>query len=550
MKPSCSLFLVLVLTACAPRLLPPPKIHVYRDDRPIPGPPKARDPSLASEIIEMSFAHQLGQVLDAPRAVRKLLGRPYQALDVDAFDEVPNSSWFTNRSGRTVLSLEEVRRGPNRSSGPDTTGPWTVVALKSAGVTPGMTVVDSRGDRYILKFDPPAFPELPSGTEVVATRLLYAAGYNVPENYIVYLAPDRLVSAPGAGLTVATSDKRGPIRKRSMTRRDLDHLLGKVNPDGRKQIRVLASRFLSGVPVGPWGYTGVRKDDPNDAYPHEHRREVRGFYVVASWINHADMKEENTLDMYDPERRVLTHYLIDFGASMGSNSTNPSNPRRGQANSFDLKDSFTRLVTLGLWVHDYERAPKIIRYPSVGYLENDLFKPGRWKPMYPVPAFENMTKRDAFWGARIVTAFTDAQIEAAVAAGRFSDPDAAAYLAGFLRERRDRIGRYWFTRLNTLDQFTLTDASTLSFVDLAVSRGYAAAGQTRYRYQVLSPPGRVLDQGHLSLPSLSLQPAWQGHEYVAVSLLPRRPAYQAKPVLVYLRPTGEGWELLGLRRLD
>jgi len=550
MKPSCSLFLVLVLTACAPRLLPPPKIHVYRDDRPIPGPPKARDPSLASEIIEMSFAHQLGQVLDAPRAVRKLLGRPYQALDVDAFDEVPNSSWFTNRSGRTVLSLEEVRRGPNRSSGPDTTGPWTVVALKSAGVTPGMTVVDSRGDRYILKFDPPAFPELPSGTEVVATRLLYAAGYNVPENYIVYLAPDRLVSAPGAGLTVATSDKRGPIRKRSMTRRDLDHLLGKVNPDGRKQIRVLASRFLSGVPVGPWGYTGVRKDDPNDAYPHEHRREVRGFYVVASWINHADMKEENTLDMYDPERRVLTHYLIDFGASMGSNSTNPSNPRRGQANSFDLKDSFTRLVTLGLWVHDYERAPKIIRYPSVGYLENDLFKPGRWKPMYPVPAFENMTKRDAFWGARIVTAFTDAQIEAAVAAGRFSDPDAAAYLAGFLRERRDRIGRYWFTRLNTLDQFTLTDASTLSFVDLAVSRGYAAAGQTRYRYQVLSPPGRVLDQGHLSLPSLSLQPAWQGHEYVAVSLLPRRPAYQAKPVLVYLRPTGDGWELLGLRRLD
>ena len=30
--------------------------------------------------------------------------------------------------------------------------------------------------------------------------------------------------------------------------------------------------------------------------------------------------------------------------------------------------------------------------------------------MYPMPAFENVTLRDTFWGARIVTSFSDAQI--------------------------------------------------------------------------------------------------------------------------------------------
>ncbi len=54
------------------------------------------------------------------------------------------------------------------------------------------------------------------------------------------------------------------------------------------------------------------------------------------------------------------------------------------------------------------RAATRVRYPSLGYMENDLFKPHKWKPMYPVPAFENLTRRDAFWGAQIVTSFSEA----------------------------------------------------------------------------------------------------------------------------------------------
>jgi len=541
----CSLSL---LTACGSRLLSPPDRPFHPDDRPIEK-PRSRDPRLVQEIIDKGMDYQLKQALDLPRTVRKLTGHPYQALDVDPFDEAPNSSWFTNRNGRRPLSLEEIHRGPNRETGPDTTGPWQVISLKSAGVTPGMTIVDPRGHRYILKFDPPDFPELASGAELVASRLFHAAGYNVPENYIAHLPPSRLTVAPEARIKIATLDKRQPLQERPMTREDLEQVLRRANPAGRERIRVLASRFLPGTPVGPWSYTGTRTDDANDIYPHEHRRSVRGLYVIASWINHADMKEENTLDMYDPERRRLTHYLIDFGASLGSNSTNPSNPRRGRANSLDIKDSLLRLFTLGLYVHDYERAPRIIHFPSVGYLGNDLFRADGWKPMYPVPAFENLTLRDAFWSARIVTSFSDAQIETAVAAGQFSNPDAAADLVRFLRERRDRLGRYWFARVNPLDRFEPRGAE-LRFADLAILHGYADASRTRYQYAVHSPQDELLAEGTSSRTILSLEPSWNRFDYVVVSLLPQRPNLDAKPILVYLRPCEESWTTIGLRRFD
>jgi hypothetical protein len=493
-----------VLLGCGSLALQrPPVAHTHGDQRPLPAVPHTRTPSLANDIVEMSFAYQVEQFFDAPRLWRKWSGRPYEALNVDRFDEVPNSSWFTNRNQVAPLSLEAVRQGASLTGGPDTTAPWQVVSLKSAGVTPGMTVIDGRGDRYIVKFDPPDFPELPSAAEVVVSRLFHAAGYNVPENYIAYLSPNILEPAPGAKFSIGTSDKRSSLTERALSRDDLEAMLRKANPMGAPRVRVLASRFLPGRPVGPWSYRSTRSDDYNDVYPHEHRRDLRGLYVICSWLNHADMKEENTLDMYDPERRrVLTHYLIDSGAAMGSNSTHPSGPRRGRANSFDLKESLTRLLTLGLYVRDYERAPRTVDYPAAGYLGNEVFKPESWKPMYPMPAFEEMTRRDAFWGTRITTSFSDAQIAAAVSAGEYSDPAAAAAVAAFLRERRDRIGRYWFARLNSLDRFAIEDEA-LVFADLALDRGYAT--DTVYDFAVWTEEGKELTSGVLKEGRLPLE---------------------------------------------
>ena len=546
---SALLFAIVIIAGCGSgRSLTPPARYVYPDTLAITQPDE-RTTSLIKEAFNKSFDYQVKQILDFPRGVRKVTDNAYEALNVDNFDEVPNSSWFTNRNGVSPMTLDAIRRGPNRHAGPDTSGAWTIEAGKSAGTTPGFTILDARGDRYFIKFDPPNYPELPSGAEAVSARLFYAAGYNVPENTVAYMHPDKLVIHPDAKISLETNDKRPAVRKHKMTQENLNAVLNLANPSGKPQIRVLASRALDGVIIGPWPY-GVRKDDPNDIYSHEHRRELRGLHVIAAWLNHADMKEENTLDAYDPESGYVRHYLFDFGASLGSNSKQASNPRRGQANGFDMKHALVHMLTLGLYVYDYERAPQTIRYPSVGYLENDLFNPKKWKPIYPAPSFENLTRRDAFWGTKIVTSFTDEQIEAAVSTGEYSDPGAAETLSAFIKERRDITGRYWFTRVNTLDRFEIRKATGLKFTDLAVARGYADAGKTRYQIEVLSPDGTTLHQQEQMETVVTPDPTWQAYAHIVVSLLPRRPDYQAKPVLVYLRYDDSRWEVIGLRRLD
>ncbi|MFT5374153.1 MAG: hypothetical protein ACI906_000969 [Candidatus Latescibacterota bacterium] len=537
-----SMLITGVLISCAPHV--PPQ---QPDDAPLASIPPSRSTHLVEEIVDKSFDYQIKQILDLPRQVRRLVGKPYEALDVDAYDEVHNSSWFTQRIGYETFSPEQIRRGPNRSTGPDTTGLWTVLSLKTAGVTPGMTIVDARGDRYIIKFDPPAYAELASATEVIATRLLHASGYNVPENYIAYLNPERLVPGDNARLALAKADKRPARAKRPLTREDLQLIVARANPSGAKRVRVLASRFLPGRPIGPWPYIGVRTGDANDRYPHEHMRALRSLYVIASWLNHADMKEENTLDIFDENTRTVRHYLIDFGAAMGSNSTGPSNPRRGQANSFDLKDSLLRLFTLGLYVPAYERAQKTVHFSSIGYVQNELFNPGAWKPMYPNPAFENLTQRDAFWGARIATAFSNAHIRAAVMEGRLSNSDAAAALELFLRQRRDAIGRYWFARTNPLDQFCATKDS-LYFSDLAIDRGFADAATTHYVYNVTTGAGKKVATGSTTQRTLVLMKNWALHEKLIIHLNPERPHMAIAPLRVYLHRRDESWAVGGVSR--
>ena len=43
--------------------------------------------------------------------------RPVRAMNVNTLDEVPDSSWFTNRIGRKPMSIDELVRGPDRARG-------------------------------------------------------------------------------------------------------------------------------------------------------------------------------------------------------------------------------------------------------------------------------------------------------------------------------------------------------------------------------------------------------------------------------------------------
>lgn len=505
---------------------------IPNDQRPGPE-PKAISINIGSNGFEQQVAAQVRQFLDLSRHLRKIAGRPKQAMNVDAFGEVPNCSWFTNRNAIQRMSVEEIARGPDSGISLDTSAAWTVIRAKVEGITPGFHIEDSHGIRYVIKFDMAGYPELATGAEVVSTKLFYAMGYNVPENYIVCFDPKIL----RVGEEVKFTDEKG--RNRPMNQQDLEQILEKIQrlPDGR--IRVVASKYLEGNLKGPFRYIGTRDDDPNDLIPHEHRRELRGLRVIAAWLNHYDTKANNSLDAY-VEDGYMKHYLIDFGSTLGSRAGKPKPPHVGYENDVDLHEIFRNVLLLGLWPRPWERVEPV-RYTSVGRFRSDIFHPQKYKGIIPNPAFENMTLQDGYWGAKLVMSFTDEQLEAAVEQGQYSEPAAAAYILQTIIERRDIIGRYWFSKVNPLGKFELRGTpdggQELHFADLAVESGLESTDQTEYRCDLIHEGEykqeiKLFEKTHVSLSEVvDMDGVWEMRIYAKRG----SDSKWIRPVKVYLR---------------
>src|SRR6185503_20008763 len=140
------------------------------------------------------------------------------AANANTLGEVPDSSWFQNRHGQFRLSTDQLVRGPNKTSGPSTDQPWSVTGAKTEGVTPGFRIVDSRGDTYVIKFDPITNPEMATAAEIISTKFFYAMGYNVPENYLVFFRREDVRVDKGAQISVGLGSS---LR---MTETDLNQL--------------------------------------------------------------------------------------------------------------------------------------------------------------------------------------------------------------------------------------------------------------------------------------------------------------------------------------
>ena len=283
--------LILLLCSCGSGrefVIPEPMPH---DMRSIPE-PKPQKIYVFADALDKQITEQITEFFQFSRHVRNLLGKPKQALNLNAFGEVDNSSWFTNRNANELMSIEEVVRGPDSGKGPDTTA-WTIVIAKSEGVTPGFAIRDGTGVLYFIKFDPKGYTGLATGAEVVSTKLFYAAGYFAPENYIVYFHP-RILKV-GAKVDFVDGETG---EKRYMNESDVRKLMSKVQVESSGYYRALASKAIPGRVKGPFKYVGTKSDDPNDIIPHQHRRELRGLRVMAAWLNHFDTKSGNTLTSY------------------------------------------------------------------------------------------------------------------------------------------------------------------------------------------------------------------------------------------------------------
>ncbi len=528
-------FSTLVPAATGPRF--------YRDD-PIARVPESQDASRAT-VNEIGDLYEMTYNLFVQPGY-KPSGR--RAQNLNTIDEVPDSSWFTNRIGVRPVSIDEIVRGPIIGDAPDPSR-WTIIREKTSGAHPGVTARDAKGQTWFLEFDPDFYPEAATAAVVMATKFFWALGYNQVESFLTTFDPKHMEFDPKATL-------RRPNGKRTpFTRDDIDELLQNVarNPDG--SYRVVAGRLLPGKVIGTFRYSGTRPDDPNDIVPHEHRRELRALRVFGAWTNLTDLKALNTLDTLVTENghSVVKHWLQDVGSTFGM--CNDLHEWDLSWEHFIQSDTtMKRLVSFGFAFSPWQTVDYVER-PSIGKFEGDRFEPRKWRPQTPTVAYMELRDDDGFWAAQRVAAFSDDMIRAIVHTGQFSDAAAEKALGDILIKRRDKILASYLPAVNPIvapklenDRLTFDNAAVAAHVAQPPASYHAvwlqfdnSTGETRPIGETTSTTTTLAAPAGLPTGAAS---------YIAVNVSAESAEHAAwrKPVQTYFRRTAAGWQLVGLER--
>jgi hypothetical protein len=539
--------LIALLTVAAAAATASTSERRFYDDDPIAREPESRSAAGAKPLnIELFFEYGYNLFVTASRPPSET-----RAGNVNTIDEVPDSSWFTNRIGTAPLTAAQLARGVN-SDTPPSPEQWTLLREKSAGTNPGFTARDANGQTWFLQFDSPDYPEGSSAAVEISTKLFWALGYNQVETFITTFDPARVVIDPTATV------KRPNGARTRFSQDDITRVLERAarNPDGT--YRASAGRLLPGNVLGPFRYQGTRSDDPNDLVPHEHRRELRALRVFGAWTNLVDWKAGNTLDALVEEngRSIVKHYLQDVGSSLGM-ANNKHEWDMGWEYYYDRPATRKRFFTFGFALSPWQTVP-YTEYPSINIFEGDRFDPTAWKPQTPVTAYIELRADDAFWAARRVMAFTDELIGAAVQTGQYSDPAAERHLAAVLIKRRDAIGRAYLTAINPVVNPRLDPAGVLTFENAAVVARFAEAPAAYravwFRFDNATGETRPIAETRSTTTSMAqppgLLPAAPG-SFIAIDIAADSATHESwqRPVRVVFRRSGEGWKLVGLDRL-
>lgn len=491
-----------------------------------------------------------------------------EAVNVNSVDEVPDSSWFTNRIGKRPLSVEELVRGPcgDKTLDPEAPdGSWVIDMGKPNGANPGFRIKVEGVGKFMLKADPSDQPERATGATAIAARLYHAAGFWAPCDSVVYLKPSILKLSPGLTVT----DNSGVARP--FDQAALDGVLAKASKRGDR-VRMVASRWLPGRALGPFRYEGTREDDPNDVIPHQDRRDLRGGRLLAAWLNHFDSREQNSMDVWlaeDPKDKDASpghvrHYYIDLGDCFGSEwEWEEISKRLGHAFYFDAEYALLDFVTLGIPERPWDRASHDPQGDIFGFFSDRDFRPEAWRGGYPNPAFGRMTELDGAWAARALARFTPELIEAAVRTGDFTAPRHTAFLIGKLLARQRAIMARYLTRLSPIADVALASPAALCGVDLARRTGVARPQDLRYEAAMYageslalhtrpvvrpSPDGGVC----LSLPHIAADggaPDDAPSRYAIIDVLNGQAPGPLRAHLYDLGPR-RGYKLVGIERPD
>ena len=343
--------------------------------------PPARDESANAYAAKAGFWYPLRDIATLDPIIRHLF--PDRARNLDESGEVPDSSFYTNRSLAAVAG-GATPIDPWADTRPQ--APWTLVKRKAGGATPGFVGRDESGRKYQIKLDRLEFPELGTAAEVIGARIMYLLGYHVPPVYVTTIS--------------GTGDPQF---------------------DGR---RASASLYIDANVHGHFPFDWLR-----------YRREFRAARLACAWINEVDRAANNGLVATRDGRSYF--YLLDFNSALGSWNGVPKEPWQGWRYRSDpgwswMRTIFPELNRDGFDPHQPIRAPAIGRFDAA-------FDPDAWRPNLPNTAFDHMTAEDAEWMARKIRALPDSVLRQVVESARYSDSEDSEYVYEVLIERRKRI---------------------------------------------------------------------------------------------------------------
>jgi len=470
------------------------------------------------------------------------------AENINAWGEVPNSSWFTNRLGRSNITPEQLAQGPCEEPPINKDGVWLARKGKVDGVNPGFVIEDTTDGRmYLLKFDSTIQPERATTADVIGSKLYWAFGFSTPCNRVVSFDRSQLRIGDGA----SKKDRFG--NKTPLLEEDLIGAMSGAPRTSDGRIRASASLFLGGKPLGPFRYHGTRDDDPNDVFRHEDRRELRGSRLLAAWLNHYDAREQNSFTTFMANETGLgyvQHHILDFGDCLGNvsevSAADDVVRRSGHSYFFDFEHVFTDMVTLGFIERPWDRAQRYEEAPLFGYYDIANFSARAWKMAYPNPAFDRMDREDGYWAAKIISRFSEEHLRALVAEAKLSDPLHTRYLERVLIGRRDNIVQEYLYEMAPLD-FPVVDGTSLCVEDLLVSGGYETRENSFYQVRVADEPWRRLEPASTEQLCVEL-PAGDGSLIVEASVRRSQQMEYASPARFHVQVVDGIAAIVGIER--
>jgi len=260
-------------------------------------------------------------------------------------------------------------------------GPFIFESEDRTGTNPKFDVRDSKGSKWRVKLGVEARPE------VVASRLLWAIGYFVNDDYVLPSADIQGLSLKrGAGFS-----KGGHIVDARFA----------MKPDGQKKI-------------GCWKWA----DNPL-----QNTREFNGLRVMMAVLNNWDLKDVNNAVYEDKKNNRQIFLTSDIGATFGTNSLSWTIARsKGNVDSYESSGFLQRVTATNVDFATPKRPNTLLAETAGAGAKQYAMRSGMdW-------IGNNIPRKDAHWIGVLLGQLSHQQLVDAFRAGNFPPAEIEIYV--------------------------------------------------------------------------------------------------------------------------